>query len=764
MSSELTNPYNLINPPNIGFFVLNASRKLIFTNSHFHTMLQTDNRILNSDITGLLKFVNPADKDVFETKLYNEANICDFEIRIRDKEGNERYIIVNTWKNDDTTLGLLKDITRRVHEEVKNKANCDLFRSFMDHVPGLIYFKDKQSRFILVNKAKANEHGLTKDDLIFKSDFDFYPEAEAKVKFEDEQKLLESKTIVNKEEAIDTVNGRRWIWTSKAPHYDENGNVAGTFGISWDITELKKTQEELEKAKEKAEIANKTKSQFLANMSHELRTPMNGILGITGMLLKYNSGNLTTKQLEGLKVIQQSGNRLLDLINDLLDISKIEAGKMIVTLAPLSLQLLFYNIRSVTASLIKEKGLDFIIRKSEHIPDRIISDEKKIHQVLLNLLGNAIKFTDKGKIRLRVHTIKDRLYFEIIDEGIGISKENIKSVFDEFKQVDSSATRKYQGTGLGLAICKRLVELLKGEIEIESEINKGTLVRFYVPYVPVEERPATPKPISYSKAEMLTENEKQKRILIAEDDKQSMDVYKEMLLAKNFEVLLADNGNTACHSIYSDNPDLVLLDIGLPGMSGIDVLNKIRQEPKYNDIPVILCSINDLDIPTDLINEFTLFLRKPLKEEELIHTINKLLRLKSNIYSQVVISDQFRELLPLEKALTKDQIQALLVFDNSFLLKEIDYNKPQVVILDKLPDDNTNIFDINNYIRNNSVKEIRDIYLILYTGEAYFNSVYEQIKHEKLLFYNREQNNNIQNLVQIIKNLIHTFNNDGVFI
>jgi signal transduction histidine kinase/CheY-like chemotaxis protein len=534
--------------------------------------------------------------------------------------------------------------------------------------------------------------------------------------------------------------------------------------------ELKKHRDNLEKlvgertnelvaAKEQAEAASKSKSEFLANISHELRTPMNGILGISGMLLKYNNQNLTDKQLEGLKGILQSGNRLLDLINDLLDLSKIEAGKMAVVQAPFSLGQLLYNLRIIVNNLIKSKKLQFVIRENDSILDRIISDEKKLYQILLNLLGNSVKFTDKGNITLHVHVLNNKLYFEVTDEGIGISKEYIHQVFEEFKQVDNSTTRKYQGTGLGLAICKKLVHLLDGQIEIESEVNVGTLVRFHVPYKPdIDVQPQSQlqkESFSSLAKDIIIENTLQKKILVIEDDKLTLHVFKEFLNKNNFQVILAEDGKSGYMAVLSYNPDVIILDIGLPDISGIDLLIKLRGDDRFVATPIIICSINDTDIPHDHLNEYTYFLRKPVIECDLINNIHKLLRTKANIHYHVLILDQTHELESLQKSLSDALIPTLTIDDSSFFLHEIDTNRPVAIILNCTTSDNINTLDIIRYIRRSQIVQVQNCYLFIYTDKGCCENIASLSNPENTFFHDSTKNDNpivlANRIIQLVK-------------
>ncbi|BBE30144.1 hypothetical protein OSSY52_02850 [Tepiditoga spiralis] len=248
-----------------------------------------------------------------------------------------------------------------------------------------------------------------------------------------------------------------------------------------DINERKIIEKKLLKAKKDAENASKAKSMFIANMSHEFRTPMNAILGISSILLENKNKNLSKKDLEFIEIIRESGNHLLSMINDILDISKLEAGKMERVESLFYLNTLLLKIEKITKGLLNGKKISFNIITEKNIPQYITSDMKKIERILINLIGNAVKFTEKGVIILRLYKKEKKLFFEVSDTGIGIKEENLKLLFKRFNQIDNSFSKKYSGTGLGLYLCKSMVNYLNGEITIKSTYGSGTTVIFYIP-------------------------------------------------------------------------------------------------------------------------------------------------------------------------------------------------------------------------------------------------------------------------------------------
>jgi PAS domain S-box-containing protein len=443
--------------------------------------------------------------------------------------------------------------------------------------------------------------------------------------------------------------------------------------IARDITERKENEKKLKEA-------NKAKSEFIANMSHEFRTPMNVVIGISKALINYDSSNLNDEQIEGLKHIFQSGTRLLDLVNDLLDLAKIESGKMVVTLKPFSIEKLLGDLKGLAEELTKEKNLIFSVRKGKNLPEYLISDQRKLYQILVNLISNAVKFTEKGKIQLYVYKLKAHLFFEVRDTGIGIGKENIEKVFEKFSQIDSSAQKKYKGTGLGLALCKDLVTLLNGQINIESELDKGSLIRFSIPFQTANEIKIAGTETSEDSFDLQTT--KKKLILLIEDDKELLYYYEKYLSKHNNIVECAEDGKTGLEKIRSLLPDIVILDLKLRQLSGYEILRVLKFEPELWDIPVII--ISDLeDLPNDALYNYDLFLNKPIDESILLSHINKISVIKKNkSVKALIISENIKELRFIKKVFNDLNIIASTLPNTNKTKTIIDKFAPNIIIVD----------------------------------------------------------------------------------
>lgn len=542
-------------------------------------------------------------------------------------------------------IGLSADITERKQAEIDlihareaaEAANLQItaqhavldrerkiLRSFIDNVPDLMYVKDTKSRFIIGNSELARWVGLDKpEDLVGKTDFDLFPAEIAKVFFDNEQRLIQSSQPMHdlEEVVINCVTKElHHLLTTKVPLFDSNGMVVGIAGIGRDITQRKKDEDALRDTNNQLQIAtvrannlviaadaaNHAKSRFLANMSHEIRTPMNGVIGMAQLLLQTN---LTDEQRRYAEVAQSSGHTLLTLIDSILDLSKIEAGKVILEARPFNLGQTVDDVIQLLRYQASAKGLDIVPYVSPHIPQQLCGDGHRLRQVLTNLISNAIKFTSEGNVTIHTEIFKqnDRVAtvrFTITDTGIGIRPEQAATLFSPFTQADASTTRKYGGTGLGLTICRQLVEMMGGHIGVDSRVGLGSTFWFTAVFQKIVEEalPTLPKPSSAVATPSAVEDKTVvispvempaslplghgQRILVAEDNPTNREVVLAQLKKLGYSAEAFPDGAQAVEAVLRGGFDLVLMDCAMPVMDGYEATRQIRRS-NYSDIPIV---------------------------------------------------------------------------------------------------------------------------------------------------------------------------------
>jgi|SRR5579871_1723317 len=393
---------------------------------------------------------------------------------------------------------------------------------------------------------------------------------------------------------------------------------------------------ELEKAAADAQAADKAKSEFLANVSHELRTPMNGVLGMLGIML---DGHPAPELAEQLETAQRCAYSLLALLNDILDLSKIEAGKMSLEKVPFDLREMLENCLHAHRPKARENQVELKLEISPDLPARIIGDPLRTQQILSNLVGNAVKFTEHGAVLVRTRALYERglfsLQFTVEDSGTGIPADKLLSIFDKFTQADGSVTRRYGGTGLGLAITKKLVELHGGQIQVKSELGQGTTFEVLLPCDRGADEAGTAAPGLQVQAR--SGDESLGRILVVEDNPVNQRVVTALLLKRGYTIELAHDGREALEKLESSAPfDLVLMDVQMPGMDGLEATRRIRSDARWASLSIVAMTAHAMVGDRERCLEAGMdgYISKPVHPVHLLNTIDGYLLAKNSVPAQ----------------------------------------------------------------------------------------------------------------------------------
>ncbi|MFD1293601.1 PAS domain S-box protein [Lutibacter holmesii] len=532
---------------------------------------------------------------------------------------NHEGVITNYMAiKEDVTL---QKLTEEKLKKATNEARLsqEVLRNVFDNIPIKVFWKDVDSKYLGCNKAYLKEKGLSDEmEMIGKTDFDIHKKEDATKYRADEVKImLSGKPKINYQESSFYSGKERWFVASKLPFYDENNNVIGIIGTSEDITKRRENEIQLKKATESAIAANLSKSVFLSNMSHEIRTPMNAILGYSQLL--QDDDNLTKNQQGNLEIINKSGAHLLDLINDILDMSKIEAGRITLKPNDFSLAEMLNEVEQLFNFKASQNNIDLTFKTLNNIPRIILGDESKIKQVIINLVGNALKFTKKGFVHINVEKCKDNfIKISVKDSGKGIALEEQEAIFRPFEQAQIGGETS-GGTGLGLAISKKFSHLMGGDITIESELGKGANFVFTFGYEDSEETVLTDN-LENKKIKSLSSETLGLKVAIVDDRFENRDILYQKLNPLGFDLRMAENGKEAVELYKEWKPDLILMDVVMPVMSGVDATREIFKIAGDHDVKIFIISASALESEQKEVMEIgaTIFIKKPVIFNELL--------------------------------------------------------------------------------------------------------------------------------------------------
>jgi PAS domain S-box-containing protein len=588
-------------------------------------------------------FPDKNEETVFLELLKDKGYISDYEIYLRKDNGQKlpasftcKYLYDQN-SQPKKIIGTIRNITERKQAEEVIRHSEERYRILAENSSDMISKHNWDRTYLYVSPACTKLLGYIPDELTGRSAYQLiHPEDVENIR-RNHILLLENRTSSFIESYKIRKKDGSYIWfeTNNQVIYNQNTNlVQEIVCVSRDITE-RKDKEELLKAKEVAERANKAKSEFLANMSHEIRNPLNAIIGMTSTLSKTP---LNQDQKQFLSSISLSSTNLLSILNDILDFSKIEANKVDLVFASFNLQEVISNIIRSFKPQADAKNLLLIHEIDSDTPDHLYGDEKKIVQILNNLISNAIKFTNEGQVEVLIHCKKLQtdtatIQFQIKDSGIGVKKEDIPKMFESFRQLDISAKKEYQGTGLGLAIVKSLVEMMNGKVSFESAVNKGSIVSFEIPLIvsrSADNNISDQANINFKPEEKVSD--KKFKILIAEDDAINQMYLAGFLKSQGWMVETASNGLIALDKFQKSKFDIILMDGQMPKMDGFETTRKIREieQQTPTSVPIPIIAITGYAIPGDrerfLSAGMDDYVSKPINETKLLEIIHNLIK------------------------------------------------------------------------------------------------------------------------------------------
>jgi PAS domain S-box-containing protein len=557
------------------------------------------------------KIANELYRDVFE-----KNSIVDYLLTIKDENNKLTDVLCNAsvYKDDK---GNVAGAVVAIREKLLSKYSRSLIEASLDPLITI----SSEGKITDLNEALENVTGIPREKITGTNFFTYFTDPQ-KAR-EVYQEAFAKGFVVNFPLTIRHTSGKLTdVLFNGSTYKDDRGNILGIVIVARDVTAQNRFERELIEAKRKAEMAMRSKQQFLSNMSHEIRTPLNAIIGFTNVIMK---SNLDPKQKEYLNAIKLSGDSLLALINDILDLSKVDSGKMTFEKTPFKLSNSISSMMKLFETKLAEKKLEMIKEYDPGIPEVLIGDSLRLHQVIMNLVSNAIKFTDHGKITIGVRRIEhndeiSKIEFTVTDTGIGIPKNKIESIFDNFQQATSGTTRLYGGTGLGLAIVRQLVEAQGGKVSVKSKTGKGSTFSFTLDF---QNTNAIVEPNVEKSSEPMIASTNVK-VLVAEDIKFNQLLMKTLLDSFGITSEMAENGKVAIDKLKTDDYDLILMDLQMPQMNGFEATDHIRKKMR-SKIPIIALTadVTSADLEKCKAVGMNDYISKPIDDKILYQLITK---------------------------------------------------------------------------------------------------------------------------------------------
>lgn len=656
----------VVEAANIATFLILNNEKAFFLEKHAFGILdlpansadqpfrQQSSRFYRVDYEQLMNFIHPKDiqavQDAFE-ELWEHHWAIDCQFRLRSKDHSYKWFQLKAQPFEKGGIGFLEDVNERVGFRRQLSAREKLIEQLIDGLPIGIVVKDAQSCYRFVNQQIETDFSLSRAEIIGKTDYELFNNPAVLQSVLSDKHEGQIGQLQIEEKSVSILNHTEWFMVGSLLMQVENMDAkieTWSMGFYLNITQRKLIEEELKEANHKALMAAQAKSDFLSIMSHEIRTPLNSVIGNAALLQDFDLGESAEPHV---KMIHQSAEHLLYLINDILDFNKLEAGKVELEQQPLDLPEQLNACMQMSNSPAKSNQVVLQTQLDSNLPAWVQGDAGRLRQIVLNLVGNAIKFSQNGTVTLVASTNIEKLalqpelkellnsvetenheaspiYFVVRDTGIGIDAASIPKLFQQFSQATADTSRHYGGTGLGLAICKKLVEAMHGKIGISSEVGQGSDFAFMIPFQPVDTA------MEYSsRAEVVSLEQKHRplNILVAEDNQPNQFLIRAILKKLGHKVEVVNNGEEAVSQVIASQAhqthyDIVLMDLAMPVMDGFSASKKIRQLQTQGDLssyenrlPIVALTANALDEQKDDVAAAQMddFLTKPIDIERL---------------------------------------------------------------------------------------------------------------------------------------------------